>query len=162
MKDGSLLKEGSPRKDRSHYGRLLRDEILMLAPEQAAKWLNTRPPAPIMWTRGAANNEKAARFAEIMRAGEWDNDRPVEPVMIWEEHGCVLGGHHRLTAVSMLDRPQELRVLFWSKPKGWDRMRREDPASCETVPAVCPVCQWWGMAGEHVAAHMKRAHKGAQ
>lgn len=159
MKDGSILKEGSPRKDRSHYGRLLRDEILLLAPEQAARWLNTKPPPPIMWTRGAANNEKSARFAEIMRRGEWDNDLPCEPVMIWEDHQCVLGGHHRLTAVSMLDRPQELRVLFWTKPKGWDRQRRENPEATTFVPEECPICMWWAMSEEHVEAHIGRAHK---
>lgn len=159
MKDGSLLKEGSPRKDRSHYGRLVRDEILMVEPSQAAKWLQTRPPSPIMWTRGAANNEKSRRFAEIMQAGEWDNDLPCEPVMIWEDHGCVLGGHHRLTAVSMLDRPQELRVLFWTKPSGWDQKRREDPQSTLCVPAVCEECGWWGQTDTHVAAHVARAHR---
>lgn len=159
MKDGSILKEGSPRKDRSHYGRLLRDEVLNLAPEQAARWLNTRPPAPIMWTRGAANNEKARKFSEIMRAGLWDNDLPCEPVMIWEDHGCVLGGHHRLTAVSMLDRPQELRVLFWTKPKGWDQMRREQPEMTQTDVAVCPECGWWAATQDNVDAHMTRAHR---
>lgn len=121
------------RKDRRHYGELVRDAVVDVTPEQAGVWLNTRPPAPIMWSRGAANNEKARRYADIMLAGEWEperewdeaNNRWNEPVMISEDHGYILGGHHRLTAVTMIGRPQALRVQFYHKPKGWDARLRQ-------------------------------------
>lgn len=124
-----MIQELRP-KDRSHYG-LLDDEVVMeVTPEQAAEWLNTRPPPPVMWSRGSANNEKSRRLAEAMLAGEWDVDRPVEPVAIWADHGCILGGHHRLTAVTLTGRPQRLRIRFYSKPQGHEsygakRMRIE-------------------------------------
>lgn len=113
-------------KDRSHYGVLVRDEILMVTPEQAATWLDTRPPPPIMWSRGGATGAKAHRYAEDMRAERWDHEKTSEPVMISEDHGYILGGHHRCKAVTLLGRPQELKVQFWSKPKGWDRQKRAE------------------------------------
>lgn len=107
-------------KDRRHYGLLVKDEVMLVTPEQADEWLRTRPPAPIMWSRKASVNEKSTRFAEAMAAGEWDNDREVEPVMISADHNFILGGHHRLTAVTQIGRAQELRIQFYTKPKGWD------------------------------------------
>ena len=112
-------------KDRRHYGHLVKDEVVLVTPEQADEWLRTRPPPPIMWSRKAQVNEKSTRFAEAMAAGEWDNDRDVEPVMISADHNFILGGHHRLTAVTQIDRPQELRIQFYTKPKGWDLKIRE-------------------------------------
>ena len=117
-------------KDRTHYGHMAREVVLDVTPEQAAGWLATRPPPPLMWSRGSANNEKSARYAAAMAKGEWDVNRPVEPVAIWEDHGCILGGHHRLTAVTLLGRPQALRIRFYTKPEGWEsyparRMRIE-------------------------------------
>jgi hypothetical protein len=120
MKDGVLV------KDRRHYGELVKDTVMEVTPEQAGAWLHTRPPPPIMWSRGSANNEKARRLADAMAAGEWDVDRPVEPVIISKDHGYILGGHHRLTAVTLLGRPQALRVQFYSKPAGWDAKLREE------------------------------------
>lgn len=101
-----------------------------VTPERAAEWLNTRPPPPIMWSRGASLNDKARRFAEVMRAGEWEINRPVEPVSISLDHNYILGGHHRLTAVTLLGQPQRLRIRFYHKPDGWEnygaqRMRIE-------------------------------------
>lgn len=153
-------------KDRSHYGLLVRDEVLEVTPEQAGAWLNTRPPPPLMWTRGAANNEKSVRLSGEMKAGRWDNDRgwdvennrSNEPVMIWEDHGCVLGGHHRLTAVSMLDRPQSLRVLFWTKPKGWDKKSADERRALQRPTIICEECGWWSQFPELVDAHKARAH----
>lgn len=117
-------------KDRTHYGLMDEEVVMEVTPEQAVEWLNARPPAPIMWSRGSANNEKARRYADAMEAGEWDVDRPVEPVAIWTDHNCILGGHHRLTAVTMIGRPQALRIRFYHKPQGWEsygaqRMRIE-------------------------------------
>lgn len=131
---------------------------MKVSPEQASGWLSTRPPAPVMWSRGAANNEKAARFAALMLAGEWDNDKPVEPVQINVDHGFVLGGHHRLTAVTQIGRPEDLRILFWSKPKGWDQTRRENPNTTKTEWEICPECGWWAAIREKVDDHMTRVH----
>lgn len=154
-------------KDRSHYGILVRDVVVAVTPEQARTWLNTKPPAPTMWTRGAANNEKSHRLAAVMAAGEWDNDRgvdpitglPVEPVMIWEEYGCVLGGHHRTTAVTILGRPIDLRVLFWSKPKGWDRKTSDERRAMQKPTVICDDCGWWAQDPGLVQAHTMRAHR---
>lgn len=117
-------------KDRTHYGLMDSEVVMEVTPEQAAEWINTRPPPPAMWTRGAANREKAQGLADAMAAGEWEVDRPVEPVSISLDHNYVLGGHHRLTAVTLLGRPQELRVRFYTRPQGWEsygaqRMRIE-------------------------------------
>lgn len=117
-------------KDRRHYGVLVREEVVAVTPEQAGEWLTTPPPPPVMWSRGSSLNEKSRRFAALMEAGEWEVERAVEPVMISEDHGYVLGGHHRLTAVTLLDRPQRLRVRFYQRPDGWEnygqqRMRIE-------------------------------------
>ena len=154
-------------KDRSHYGLLVRDEVVAVTPAQARIWLTTRPPAPLMWSRGAANNEKAQRLAAVMANGEWDNDwgadpitgLPVEPVMISEDHGYILGGHHRLTAVSLLDRPQDLRVLFWSKPRGWDRLTSTQRLARQRPTVTCEVCGWWSQWPELVTAHHERTHR---
>lgn len=145
-------------KDRSHYGLLVRDVVLDVTPEQAGVWLNTRPPAPIMWSRGAANNEKAERLAGLMRLGEWDNDLPVEPVMISENHGFILGGHHRLTAVTKLGRPLALRVLFWEKPKGWDKLSGDERRELQKPTLTCPDCGWWSQIPEAMEGHLARAH----
>ena len=153
-------------KDRSHYGVLVRDEVLVVTPEQAAQWLATRPPAPIMWSRGSANNQKAQRLAELMAAGAWDNDRgvdpvtglPVEPVMLSADHGFILGGHHRVTAVTLLRRPLPLRVLFWSKPLGWDKQSIDERRARQRPTIYCEVCGWWSQFPEVVAAHRTRAH----
>ena len=155
-------------KDRSHYGLLVRDVVMDVTPEQARVWLHTRPPAPIMWSRGSATNEKARRLADVMASGAWDNDRgvdpvtglPVEPVMISEDHGYILGGHHRLTAVSLLDHPLELRVLFWSKPEGWDKRPAEERRALQQPTAICDVCGWWSQDAEVFAAHRARAQHG--
>jgi hypothetical protein len=145
-------------KDRSHYGFLVEDRIAAVTPEQARAWLGARPPAPIMWSRNGANQEKSACFAALMQAGMWNNDLPVEPVMINAEHGYILGGHHRLTAVTLLGRPQELRVMKWSKPHGWDRQRRENPESTQTQYRVCSECGWWAQDSGMVERHITRTH----
>jgi hypothetical protein len=147
-------------KDRTHYGLLDQEVVLDVTPEMAAGWLNARPPAPIMWSRGAANNEKARKYADAMEAGEWDVDRPVEPIAIWTNHGCILGGHHRLTAVTMTGKTQRLRIRFYTKPSGYDleyrqRMQAEELARFNAVPR-CPVCSW---TGGDIEAHVRSAHK---
>lgn len=154
-------------KDRRHYGLLTEETVVEVTPEQAGAWLNTRPPAPVMWSRGASNNEKSQRLADLMRAGEWDNDRewdeannrPNEPVMINADHGYVLGGHHRLTAVTLLGRPQELRVRFYTKPEGWDkRLSAQREAEAQDGGPRCPVCSWPG-SPEEISQHLTRAHR---
>jgi hypothetical protein len=150
-------------KDRRHYGVCSQDVVMEVTPVQAATWLHSRPPAPYMWSRGAANNERARRYAEAMAAGAWEVDRPVEPVAIWEDHQCILGGHHRLTAVTMIGRPQALRVRFYHKPHGWDlefreARDRETMARFNSVPR-CPVCSWPTETADAVEAHLHRVHK---
>ena len=145
---------------------LVRDVVMTVTPEQARTWLTTRPPAPIMWSRGSANNEKARGLAAVMERGEWDNDRgtdpvtglPVEPVMISDDHGFILGGHHRTTAVTLLGRPLAMRVLFWSKPAGWDKLTHTERQERQAPTIICESCGWWSQVPEVVAAHRKRAH----
>jgi hypothetical protein len=148
-------------KDRRHYGLLVREVVMDVTPEQAGAWLNTRPPAPVMWSRGVANNEKAHRLAEEMRAGRWDNDRewdggnnrPNEPVMISEDHGYILGGHHRLTAVTILGKAQALRIRFYSKPAGYDaelrRIMESEMVEPKEARASCGLCGRWLDLGPH-------------
>lgn len=153
-------------KDCSHHGMLVRDAVVELTPEQAEAWLTTPPPPPAMWTKKAANDEKAQRLARLMESGVWDNDWgvdpetgiPVEPVMVAIDHGCVLHGHHRLTAITMIGHPVALRVLFWSKPKGWDRLEREEQRARQRPTVVCDACGWWSQFPEMVEAHRARAH----
>jgi hypothetical protein len=158
-------------KDRSHYGELKEEVVIEVTPERAGAWLSTRPPPPLMWSRGGANNEKAARYAAAMLAGEWDNDmtwdegnnRPTEPVMINADHGYILGGHHRLTAVTKIGRPQALRVRFYTKPPGLDAKLREkrdshkgERMAAKKKTSTCPIC---GAERDDVAAHIEAAHE---
>lgn len=152
------MKEGVLVKDRRHYGELVKDAVIEVTPEQAGAWLTTRPPPPVMWSRDVPDNEKSHRLAKLMLAGEWDNDMPVEPIMVSGDYGHVLGGHHRLSAVTHTGKPQMLRVQFYSKPPGWDTKLR-DVMAAEFVPdprPACPICAW---QGGDIDEHVKRSHR---
>lgn len=154
-------------KDRSHYGLMNDEGVMVVTPEQAETWLITRPPAPIMWSRDVPDNEKSHRLAAAMEAGEWDVDRPVEPVIIAKETTVCKaeycrGGHHRLAAVMHTGKPQRLRVQFYSKPDGYDRAFREKQlaeiaAERASIPH-CHICYWEGTP-EEIEAHIPIAHK---
>jgi hypothetical protein len=144
-------------KDRRHYGTLVQDSVIEVTPEQAGTWLTARPPAPIMWSRDVPDNEKSHRLAAAMLAGEWDNTLPVEPVMVSADHGHVLGGHHRLSAVMHTEKPQDIRVQFYSKPPGWDTKIREIKQAEVILPPCCHICGWHGTP-ESIAAHVVAAH----
>ena len=152
-------------KDRSHYGRLDKEAVVTVTPEQAGGWLTTRPPAPIMWSRDFPDNEKSHRLADAMVAGEWEVDRPVEPVIISFEAGSpgyCRGGHHRLAAVTHTGKPQDLRIQFYSKPDGWDvalnTKKRQALEEAEAAISKCHICGWHGTP-EEIAVHVSLSHK---
>lgn len=123
-----------------------------VTPEQAGVWLSTRPPAPIMWTPDIPADEKAHRFAGLMADGKWNNDLPVEPILISADNDYVLGGHHRLNAIRITGKPQEVRVRFFTKPKGWDA-EFQKILEGERVKSTVPACRVCGWQGDDIEAH---------
>ena len=89
--------------------------VATITPDMAREWLRSRNPSIKDTSDGNRNmTAKATTYAEEMRIGEWETTP--QCVIAFDEHGTLLDGQHRLTAVSRQESGREFIVQA-----GWPR-----------------------------------------